>query len=230
MNVSFAACDLSMCWTTYQDATNALHSGILMDLVPNGSDDNPECIVIRTYVKCIVKQGHRYECKTNLKYQSDKIGNKRKLKELNCSTNGAVYDPTVNVAPMLPVSNPDSDPFMCSYEGTRNYKHCGLFGDPHLRTFNDEFQTCKVEGAWSLINNKHLTVQVTNDPVVTSGAATATSKVIIRATQTSPKLLSDTLDFLPCNCCCFFPRDMNDCKCQLCAIIGRHNDLNVYSA
>jgi hypothetical protein len=34
-----------------------------------------------------------------------------------------------------------------------------------------------VEGAWALVDNKHLTVQVTNDPVSNSGAATATSKV-----------------------------------------------------
>ncbi|XP_069138024.1 repulsive guidance molecule A-like [Argopecten irradians] len=174
---SAIGCDLGMCWTRYQDATAALNSGILEDLMPAGIKDNPKCVVIRTYVKCLNKQGHRSECKTSLTFQSEKIGYKKTLKELNCSINGEVYDPSAHTVPHFP-QVPDSE-FMCSYEGPRNYKHCGLFGDPHLRTFSDEFQTCKVEGAWSLINNKHLTVQVTNDPVVTSGAATATSKLTV---------------------------------------------------
>ncbi|KAG5847878.1 hypothetical protein ANANG_G00130890 [Anguilla anguilla] len=29
-----------------------------------------------------------------------------------------------------------------------SYAHCALFGDPHLRTFRDEVQTCRAEGAW----------------------------------------------------------------------------------
>ena len=57
------------------------------------------------------------------------------------------------------------------------YLFCGLFGDPHLRTFKDSFQTCKVEGAWPLIDNDYLSVQVTNVPVATGSSATATNKV-----------------------------------------------------
>ncbi|XP_077318469.1 repulsive guidance molecule B isoform X3 [Lithobates pipiens] len=60
-----------------------------------------------------------------------------------------------------------------------NYLFCGLFGDPHLRTFKDHFQTCKVEGAWPLIDNNYLSVQVTNVPVVTGSSATATNKITI---------------------------------------------------
>ncbi|TNN35944.1 RGM domain family member B [Liparis tanakae] len=59
------------------------------------------------------------------------------------------------------------------------YLFCGLFGDPHLRTFKDSFQTCKVEGAWPLIDNDYLSVQVTNVPVVTGSSATATNKITI---------------------------------------------------
>ncbi|KAH0620071.1 hypothetical protein JD844_014645, partial [Phrynosoma platyrhinos] len=60
-----------------------------------------------------------------------------------------------------------------------NYTHCGLFGDPHLRTFSDSFQTCKVQGAWPLIDNNYLNVQVTNTPVLPGSMATATSKLTI---------------------------------------------------
>ena len=56
--------------------------------------------------------------------------------------------------------------------------HCGLFGDPHLKTFSDKRQTCVVKGAWSMLNNKYLAVQVTNVLIERNNpVATATSKV-----------------------------------------------------
>ena len=64
-------------------------------------------------------------------------------------------------------------------------RHCGLFGDPHLRTFNEEKQTCVVKGAWPLIRNQFLTVMVSNVELLpgssTSQSVTATNKV--RATR-----------------------------------------------
>lgn len=77
---------------------------------------------------------------------------------------------------VLPRPTP-SIPDMCRYQGAKVFRHCSLFGDPHLRTFQEEFQTCKVEGAWPLINNEYLAVQVTNVPVEGNEDATATSKV-----------------------------------------------------
>lgn len=58
-------------------------------------------------------------------------------------------------------------------------RHCGMFGDPHLRTFFDVRQTCVVAGAWSLLDNDILAVQVTNEVVqeTVSESATATTKV-----------------------------------------------------
>lgn len=55
--------------------------------------------------------------------------------------------------------------------------HCGLFGDPHLQTFGAELQTCRVLGAWPLVENDYLTVQVTNAPV--RSTATVLSKVCL---------------------------------------------------
>ena len=57
--------------------------------------------------------------------------------------------------------------------------HCGMFGDPHLKTYYDERQTCIVDGAWTLVDNDFLTVQVTNEMVQDTGitTATATTKV-----------------------------------------------------
>lgn len=111
----------------------------------------------------------------------------------NCSKEGPTTQPRsrtppppVQQPPQTDIHVPSDGPEVCHYERSLprnaappNYTHCGFFGDPHLRTFNDDFQTCKVEGAWPLIHNKFLSVQVTNTPVVPGSSATATSKVNI---------------------------------------------------
>lgn len=113
------------------------------------------------------------------------------MSQHNCSKEGPTSQPRARTPlpplppPLLPDSQERSDgPEVCHYErslprntAAPNYTHCGFFGDPHLRTFGDDFQTCKVEGAWPLIHNKYLSVQVTNTPVVPGSLATATSKV-----------------------------------------------------
>ena len=65
----------------------------------------------------------------------------------------------------------------CAYHGRPEVTHCSFYGDPHLVTFKGEFQTCKVAGAWPLIDNAYLAVSVTNEAVVPGSAATATTKV-----------------------------------------------------
>ncbi|XP_035165971.1 RGM domain family member B [Oxyura jamaicensis] len=103
------------------------------------------------------------------------------MSQRNCSKDG----PTSS-------TNPEVTHDPCNYSGhtgasehpggektTPTYLFCGLFGDPHLRTFKDHFQTCKVEGAWPLIDNNYLSVQVTNVPVVPGSSATATNKITI---------------------------------------------------
>lgn len=67
----------------------------------------------------------------------------------------------------------------CTYRGRPEVTHCSFYGDPHLVTFNGDFQTCKVAGAWPLIDNAYLAVSVTNEAVVPGSAATATTKVNI---------------------------------------------------
>ncbi|KAJ7335744.1 hypothetical protein JRQ81_013685 [Phrynocephalus forsythii] len=103
------------------------------------------------------------------------------MSQRNCSKDG----PTSS-------TNPEVTHDPCNYSGRQGarehhvgeqapptYLFCGLFGDPHLRTFKDHFQTCKVEGAWPLIDNNYLSVQVTNVPVVPGSSATATNKITI---------------------------------------------------
>jgi RGM family protein len=64
-----------------------------------------------------------------------------------------------------------------TYQGRPEMTHCSFYGDPHLVTFNGDFQTCKVAGAWPLIDNAYLAVSVTNEAVVPGSSATATTKV-----------------------------------------------------
>lgn len=84
---------------------------------------------------------------------------------------------TRTVTPEVPTHTTESS--MCRWKGTNNFRHCGLFGDPHLRTFDDTFLTCKAAGAWPLVFNEYLAVQVTNVPLTHGQGATATSKVNI---------------------------------------------------
>lgn len=46
-----------------------------------------------------------------------------------------------------------------------------------MRTFTGAMQTCRVQGAWPLVDNRYLAVQVTNEPVLEDSNATATTKV-----------------------------------------------------
>ncbi|KAL1458774.1 hypothetical protein WDU94_008890 [Cyamophila willieti] len=74
---------------------------------------------------------------------------------------------------------PTQPPPSCNFHGTRRFKHCGLFGDPHLKTFNNDYQSCRVHGAWPLIDNSYLGVQVTNKLIREGSPATVTTKVTV---------------------------------------------------
>jgi len=158
----------------FSAAKNAEKSKLVLKLAEKQAELS-HCISIRTYIDCLAKERLRRLCLSDINYNGLLSGLKQKMLKYKCSADpaAAIFDKTMRVnGPLSP-----SIHRMCSFRGQQKYKQCGLFGDPHLRTFNEEFQTCKVEGAWALVDNKHLTVQVTNDPVSNSGAATAISKV-----------------------------------------------------
>lgn len=39
---------------------------------------------------------------------------------------------------------------------------CSLFGDPHIRSFDNKFQTCMILGAWPMVDHPLFAVQVMN--------------------------------------------------------------------
>ncbi|XP_038596491.1 repulsive guidance molecule A-like [Tachyglossus aculeatus] len=155
------------------------------------------CAALRAYAACT--KGTAKSCRGDLVYHSAVFRIKELFGQHNCSSRG----PTSSVSAPAPPDPLGSQ--ICNYTsrpGTRSrFALCGLFGDPHLRTFKDEFQTCKVEGAWPLIDNRYLSVQVTNVPVVLGSSATATSKItlIFKRYQgcTEQKVYQATTEDLP---------------------------------
>lgn len=161
------------------------------DFWASTSNSGPEeeiCTALRAYNSCVRRTARA--CRGDLTYHSAQHGIEDLMNQHNCSKEGPTSQPRARTPlppPLPPHQEPSSDgpEEGCHYERSlSNYTHCGFFGDPHLRTFGDDFQTCKVEGAWPLIHNKYLSVQVTNTPVVPGSPATATSKVGI--TSASP--------------------------------------------
>ncbi|OCT98563.1 hypothetical protein XELAEV_18010802mg [Xenopus laevis] len=189
-----AQCHIQKCTTDFVSLTSHLNTG-------SDSFDSEFCKALRAYAACTQRTSKA--CRGNLVYHSAVLGISDLMSQRNCSKDG----PTSS-------TNPDFTSDACNYhnraterilrsgEHTQpNYLFCGLFGDPHLRTFQDHFQTCKVEGAWPLIDNNYLSVQVTNVPVVPGSSATATNKItiIFKAFQdcTDQKVYQAVTDDLP---------------------------------
>lgn len=169
-------CRIQRCNAEYVASTSP-SSGLQEDVAL----DVDYCIALRAYALCTRRQAR--SCRGDLVYHSAVFRIKELFSQHNCSSDGPTSSAKVPSTSRPAVSE------KCDYENRalisgpalqqKKYAHCGLFGDPHLRTFRDEFQTCKVEGAWPLIDNRFLSVQVTNVPVVLGSSATATSKVNI---------------------------------------------------
>lgn len=142
------------------------------------ASDSPEfCAALRTYSLCTRSMART--CRGDLAFHSAVHGIEDLMGQHNCSREGPTAPPRPRTPPVDSQERSDS-PETCHYrQPAPNYTHCGLFGDPHLRTFTDRFQTCMVRGAWPLIDNDYLNVQVTNTPVLPGSAATATSKLTI---------------------------------------------------
>ncbi|CAM2114267.1 repulsive guidance molecule B [Caretta caretta] len=165
-------CRIQKCTTDFVSLTSHLNSAL-------DGFDLEFCKALRAYSACTYRNSK--VCRGNLVYHSAVLGISDLMSQRNCSKDG----PTSS-------TNPEVTHDPCSYSGRRGarelrggeqtpptYLFCGLFGDPHLRTFKDHFQTCKVEGAWPLIDNNYLSVQVTNVPLVPGSSATATNKITI---------------------------------------------------
>lgn len=139
------------------------------------------CNALRSYSRCTRRTART--CRGDLAYHSAVHGIEDLMIQNNCSKEG----PTVPPRSHAPAPNPQGSqsPDICDYQKNfvhkhgrpPAYQHCATFGDPHVRTFGDEFHTCRVEGSWPLLDNKYLFAQATSYPVAKGSNATSTSKV-----------------------------------------------------
>lgn len=140
------------------------------------------CDALRSYSRCTRRTART--CRGDLAYHSAVHGIEDLMIHNNCSKEG----PTSPPRPRPPPNHQGLEPLaMCDYEKSfvykhgqaPSYQHCAAFGDPHIRTFHDDFHTCRVEGSWPLLDNEYLFVQATSSPVAKGSNATVTSKVTL---------------------------------------------------
>ena len=176
---SESVCDLGGCWELFELTQEKL--GIRDDYpfdqsyIPPNGELEARCIVRRTFYLCL--KNMTGSCRSELRFHGAYKGIEKRLKQSNCSFHGPVFNP--NDVPQGPGQGQHQT--VCTYteqENSSSQVFCGLFGDPHLRTFLGSYETCRIEGAWPLLDNKHLTIQVTNSPVgFLSKRATAITEV-----------------------------------------------------
>ncbi|EEC01612.1 secreted protein, putative [Ixodes scapularis] len=129
------------------------------------TDHNPEgkpCgpTKYRDCLEAIAKQ-----CHENLHYRLLVAGLK------NCTS-------ADDAAAVTPTSLPQPPEATCQWLlADGGYGQCGLYGDPHLQTFGGKLQTCRAVGAWPMVDNAYLAVQVTNSHA--GATATVVSKVTV---------------------------------------------------
>ncbi|KAM3873557.1 hemojuvelin [Diretmus argenteus] len=177
----WASCHILRCNSDFVAATldlgnsggGAVGGGLSREVVNAGY-----CSALRSFATCTRRTARA--CRGNLAYHSAVQGIEDLLVQYRCPRAGPTAQP--RPLPQAPMSGDT-----CLYERgvfTRegrppDYLHCSVFGDPHVRTFNDEFQTCAVQGAWPLIDNEYMYVQATSSPTRGGTHATTLTKITI---------------------------------------------------
>ncbi|XP_014666823.1 PREDICTED: repulsive guidance molecule A-like [Priapulus caudatus] len=173
------SCRVDQCSLAYETSMDS-------ERVPRGPSLS-YCRILQTYAECI--RATARGCRGNMYYHTTSTLVEAWNLEYNCS-----YI-VINAPPEAVGSDADDsrrqqqhqqrESSVCDYrrlkkhKGRTNYAYCGLFGDPHLQTFSGEQQTCRVKGAWPLLDNSHLAVQVTNDDALPGLRATAITKLTV---------------------------------------------------
>jgi len=183
---SDSLCDLQDCLELYQAAQDSLQlrydvprsrqrGGDRRAQSSNSRSTRAHCQALRTFYLCI--QNMSQSCLGNLYYHSSRRVAEKQMKSFNCSLGGPVFRPPVAIPrpgghfPQSPAPSA-----ACDYKGPQDHKYCFVFGDPHLWTFDGTHHTCRMNGAWPLVDNDYLSVQVTSETL--SGGGSAVAKVI----------------------------------------------------
>lgn len=140
------------------------------------------CSALHSYSTCTKRMAR--PCRGDLAYHSAVQGIEDLLIQYRCPWAGPTPRPRPPPQGRLGID-------ACLYNGRLaateaqppEYRHCGVFGDPHIRTFNNDFHTCAVQGAWPLIDNDFLYVQATSSPTRRGTQATTLTKVCVATTR-----------------------------------------------
>ncbi|XP_076746430.1 hemojuvelin-like isoform X1 [Maylandia zebra] len=136
------------------------------------------CSALRSYAMCTKRLSRA--CRGDLAYHSAVQGIEDLLIQHRCPRVGPTAQPRAPPAETLSGDTCLYERSFFSREGqTPEYLHCSVFGDPHIRTFNNDFHTCAVPGAWPLIDNEYLYVQATSSPARGGMYATVLTKITI---------------------------------------------------
>ena len=165
-----------------RDCTCSPHSKASEDFNKN-KNIHRYCHQISTTLDCLSGLKKSKNCSLDLFMNTLYTGTVWQYKYYNCShflrQGYTTTLPSITRRPNENTGRPKVTSRRCIYR-TKSIEslHCGLFGDPHLKTFSDKRQTCIVKGAWPMLNNKFFAVQVTNVLIDRNNpVATATSKV-----------------------------------------------------
>ncbi|CAG9540522.1 unnamed protein product [Cercopithifilaria johnstoni] len=127
----------------------------------------PYCQIITDYIHCLSETNRT--CRGNLKYHTLQTLLHRQRREFSCNSFPETMKPS-NYIPIGCAFPTDTAPHAMQ-------RYCALFGSRHLRTLNGHFITCAHRGAYPLINNKHLLIQITHSFL--GSGTTGISKVTV---------------------------------------------------
>uniref|UniRef100_A0A8C1ZIH5 Hemojuvelin BMP co-receptor n=2 Tax=Cyprinus carpio TaxID=7962 RepID=A0A8C1ZIH5_CYPCA len=170
-----AQCRILRCNSDFVAAT--LEIGVIGGGGKNGANA-VYCSALRSYALCTQRTARA--CRGDLAYHSAVQGIEDLLIQHRCPQTGPTAQP--RPLPQAPLSGDGcfyEKRFMQREGRAPEYLHCGVFGDPHIRTFNEEFQTCAVQGAWPLIDNQYLYIQATSTPTRGSSSTTILTKITV---------------------------------------------------
>ena len=207
-------CRVNNCAQSYNRVNSRLE--VAEKRKPDVDFSKRRCRILNNLHRCLHRTGRG--CRGDLLFHSLQRVTDTNLERANCTFEKTLPLVSLRTIRNATIEHPDlsssvvQESSECFFKTEPNFRHCGMFGDPHIRTFSDRFYTCNVEKAWHLIDNEYMVVMATNVPVKEGSEATVTTKVFqwhvvvlfcifaVKTTNTSRLIIHSTK-----RCCCIIP-------------------------